>query len=106
MLCEHLRALEAAIKAAAIPETFRGQAWSNNCREWVYFDCYLDMSAIRAQFQLSPCVEDHIHRGTHDGSERGLVCHEHWDAIMGLYEPVQGSRGFPPDATRSATELA
>lgn len=32
---EHLQQLETEILAAGLQETFRGQAWSQNCREWV-----------------------------------------------------------------------
>ncbi len=41
MTCEHLRSLEQAMIAGGMRETFRGQAWSNDCREWVYFQCLL-----------------------------------------------------------------
>lgn len=92
MTCEHLKALEQAIIGRGIRETFRGAAWSKDCREWVYFDCYLDITAIRIRFAFSDCVEDHAHRGTHDGQERGLVCSLCHDAIMGRYEP---SRDVP-----------
>ncbi len=88
MVCEHLIALEREILAHGIAETYRGQAWSQNCREWVYVDCVLDVASLRARFTFDPCVEDHEHRGTHDGSEAGLVCSLHQDAIMGLH-PAQ-----------------
>ena len=42
MVCEHLYPLEQALLAAGIAETYRGQPWSRNCREWVYFDADLD----------------------------------------------------------------
>lgn len=95
MVCEHLSAVEQAILARRIPVTSRGQAWSQNCREWVYVDCFLDLPAIRKRFALPANVEDHAHRGTHDGQERGLVCTQCQDAIMGLYESVAGKRVFP-----------
>ena len=53
MICQHLRELEEAIIAAGIAETFRGQAWTTNCLEWDYFDCYLDEEKIRQRFALS-----------------------------------------------------
>lgn len=90
MTCEHLRGLENAMIAAGLKETFRGQAWSNNCREWVYFDCHIDVASVRQKFNLAACVSDHAHRGTHDGQERGFVCSTCWDAIMGAYEPSPG----------------
>ena len=87
MTCEHLRPLEQAILACGIRETFRGRAWSQNCREWVYFDCFIDTAAVRQSINLPVCVVEHAHRGTHDGSERGFVCEDCQDGIMGSYEP-------------------
>jgi hypothetical protein len=74
MLCEHLSALEREIIARGEEETFRGEAWTDNCREWVYVDCVLDLVALRARFSFAPCVIDHQHRGTHDGREFGFGC--------------------------------
>jgi len=85
MVCEHLAQLEQALIATNIPITFRGQPWTSNCREWVYFACWLDRPAIRARFALLPCVIDHDHQGTHDGQESGLVCTACHDAIMGAH---------------------
>ena len=53
MLCDHLKPLEAELKQSGIKEAYRGQAWSHNCREWVYFDCHLD--AIVGT--LEPCSD-------------------------------------------------
>ena len=88
MVCEHLLPLEQALINRGIQVSFRGQAWSMNCREWVYFDCFLDTPGIRAHFSFPEFVHDHSHCGTHDGQELGLVCTKCKDAIMGLYEPV------------------
>ena len=85
MVCEHLSALEQEILERGMKETFRGQAWSNHCREWVYFDCYFDLPALRQRFQFAPCVSDHEHRGTFSGQEAGLVCTQCEDGIMGLH---------------------
>ncbi|MBA4020454.1 MAG: hypothetical protein C0483_25110 [Pirellula sp.] len=85
MLCEHLVELERALLAAGIRETYRGQPWSSNCREWVYFACYLDLPALRQRFAFDECVRDHEHRGTHDGQEAGLVCFACCDAVMGVH---------------------
>ena len=46
MVCEHLVALEEALLAAGVPVTSRGQAWTDNCHEWVYFDVVLDVEAL------------------------------------------------------------
>jgi hypothetical protein len=94
MVCEHLLPLEEALMAQRIVVTFRGQAWSMNCREWVYFDCFLETAEIRKHIAFPEFVQDHSHRGTHDGQERGLVCTLCHDAIMGLYEPVAGKPLF------------
>jgi len=71
--------------AAGIEITFRGQAWTKKCREWVYFDCYIDRDAIRKRIDLPDCIEDHEHYGTHDGQEAGFVCKKCKDAIMGIH---------------------
>lgn len=90
MLCQHLSALEQDMLGKGMTETFRGQAWSDNCREWVYFDCVLDLPALRARFSFPPFVVDHQHRGTHDGQESGFVCEQCKDAIMGRHPADPG----------------
>ena len=94
MVCEHLSPIEQALLTRGVAVTFRGQAWSQNCREWVYFDCFLDTPAIRGRYTVPPFVQDHSHRGTHDGQELGLVCTHCHDAIVGLYEPAPGKLVF------------
>ena len=91
MVCEHLRPLEEAIQSRNIRETFRSQAWSSNCREWVYFDCFIDAAAVRGFLHLADCVLEHAHRGTNDGQERGFVCSICHDGVMGTYEAQSGS---------------
>ena len=91
MMCEHLIELERAVVAAGFSETFRGKAWSDNCREWVYFDCYLPSESIRENFALADCVKDHAHYGTHDGQEAGFVCTIHKDGVMG-WHPDSGAK--------------
>lgn len=88
MVCEHLAALERELIAQEVEITFRGQAWSENCREWVYFARRLDLPALRGRFAFAACVEDHVHRGTHDGAEAGFVCIACNDAIMGGHPDV------------------
>jgi hypothetical protein len=85
MVCKHLAPLEQELFAIGIPETFRGQAWSAHCREWVYFACYLDRAALRQRFQFAPCVHDHEYLGTHDGQESGFVCAQCHDGILGVH---------------------
>jgi hypothetical protein len=87
MICEHLRQLEAELTARGIPLTFRGQAWSSNCREWVYFTCYLDLAAVRARLALPDFVVDHANDDPRSGVERGFVCSLDHDAVIGMHQP-------------------
>lgn len=95
MVCEHLSELESALLDSGVRVTFRGQAWSDNCREWVYFDCFLNTPRIRERFRVPSVVHDHTHRGTHDGNEHGLVCSICHDAVVGLVDPTPGKATFP-----------
>lgn len=88
MVCEHLRGLEAELAAAGHVETARGQVWTRNCREFVYFACVLDRESIRARLDLADCVEDTEHLGTHEGSEYGFYCRECQDGVLG-YHPAR-----------------
>lgn len=92
MVCEHLAALETELLEAGIHVTLRGTAWSANCREWVYFDCVLDRTALRARLAFAACVVDHEHLGTHDGTEAGFVCEDCHDAVMGLHPALASGR--------------
>jgi hypothetical protein len=84
-VCEHLIEVERALAAAGHTETFRGQAWSDNCREWVYFDTVLDLEALRRDHHLDPAVvEDHRNEDPKSGTEQGLVCSVHHDGVIGL----------------------
>ena len=94
MVCEHLRDLEEALIRRGYPVAYRGQTWTRNCREWVYFDCTLVLEDIRRIFSFEACVQDHVHRGTHEGSEQGFVCHEHWDAVVGALPDGSPRREF------------
>jgi hypothetical protein len=84
-VCEHLQPMLDHLLGAGAKVVFAGQAWSNNCRVWVYLDRVLDTDALAQRFPPGSCVQVHSHRGTHDGSERGFYCAEHQDAVMGLY---------------------
>src|SRR4051794_2017583 len=95
-LCEHLQPLLDQLVAAGAKIVFAGQAWSSNCRLWVYLDRPLDIATLRRTYPFAPVVTLHTHRGTHDGSETGFVCNEHRDAIMGTY--VEGFTNGPATA--------
>jgi len=93
MTCEHLVELEQALISGGYSETFRGKAWSDNVREWVYFRVCFDMPAVRERFHFDKCVVDHEYLGTHDGQEAGFECKVHQDGIMGVHP--ENSRGVP-----------
>lgn len=84
MLCTHLANLEKAIIESGVKETYRGAAWSKNCREWAYFDVVLDTDALRHRFSLPDCVQIHENKDARSGLERGFVCTLCHDAIIGL----------------------
>lgn len=93
-LCEHLQPLLDEILSKGIKVGYSGMAWSKNCRTWIYLEnTLLDCDAIIKRLNLPKCVTIHTHRGTHDGSEHGLYCEEHQDAIMGLH-PDLAVAGF------------
>lgn len=92
MACDHLKQLENELISAGTKETFRGKAWSENCNEWVYFDCYFDLQSIRQRINFSSCVVDHYHIGTHDGQESGFVCKLCDDGIMGHHQKYSSGK--------------
>jgi len=85
MSCIHLSPVEEKVKSLGVAETFRGKPWGNVQGEWVYFDCYLLPANLIESFSLPDFVKTHEHRGTHDGSELGLVCEKCDCGIMGLH---------------------
>lgn len=84
-VCEHLFPLEKYILSTGARETFRGKAWSGNCKTWVYFNVVLNVEALREKLALDKCIKIHEHVGTHDGREWGFVCEIHKDGIMGAH---------------------
>jgi hypothetical protein len=87
-ICEHLAPVQQALVADGAKIQYCGQPWSANCHVWVYFDRVLDCEGLMIAHALPGCVGVHDHSGTHDGSERGLVCNEHMDGLMGRYPAV------------------
>ena len=82
-LCEHLQPAEKYVRDSGARVVSVGRPWSDNCRTWVYFDTVLDGNRLIKDLGLDACVQVHDHRGTHDGSEHGIVCTVHHDGIMG-----------------------
>lgn len=85
-ICEHLKPVEDYIRSLDVKVRAMGSYWGHNCRMWVYFEnAMLDAEALMKKFNLPDFVSVHAHRGTHDGSEHGLVCERDHDALMGLH---------------------
>lgn len=91
-MCEHLAALEKELIDKGIEVTFRGEAWSQNSREWVYFDCYLDTESLKARYQFPSFVSIHTNEDYRSGREHGFVCNQCNDAIMGHYHAGQSEK--------------
>ena len=96
-VCDHLRPAEKYVRDKGGRVVSLGRPWSANCHIWVYFDTILDAPALIKGLGLDVCVEVHDHRGTHDGSERGIVCTIHHDGIMGPH---------PADASSNARTVS
>ena len=92
-LCEHLRSAEQYVRAQGARVVACCRPWTTNCHIWVYVDRLLDCERLIASLHLDPCIQLHDHRGTHDGSERGIVCTVHNDAIMGPH-PADAPQGL------------
>ena len=100
-MCEHLQPLEDYLKTQKIPEIFRGQAWSDNCREWAYFDCVLEPESLKAKFHLPSFVtrrentdEKHFFaKDTFNG--KNIIMVFRWD-VRDKDHPIW-SQAFSPD---------
>jgi hypothetical protein len=82
-LCRHLAGAEQYIRGAGGKLVACCRPWSAHCHLWAYFDAQLDCESLIEGLGLDPCVRIHDHRGTHDGSERGLICTVHHDGLLG-----------------------
>ena len=51
-VCEHLRPVAEYLAAQGAKINYAGQAWSNNCRVWIYYDVLLDCEALIRRFSL------------------------------------------------------
>ena len=92
MLCEHLCDIEYELHKTGYKETYRGQPWTHNCREWVYFDVVFDIEKLKEKFNLSPHIKLHENLDPKSGIERGIVCTSCHDGIMGR---LSGDHKFP-----------
>jgi hypothetical protein len=83
-MCEHLIELENYIIDKNIKEIFRGKSWSENCREWVYYDCVFNIDRLKKKFNLSNCVIIHEYNDIKIANELGFYCNSCKDAIIGF----------------------
>jgi len=91
-MCEHLSPLEHELKIKGIKETYRGQPWSENCREWVYFDCFFVRDKLESRFNFPPFVIWHSNDDERSGLEAGFFCDECRDAIIGAHPNVSDGK--------------
>lgn len=84
-VCEHLEKLSEYLKARGIQETHWGQVWTKNCREWVYYDCVLDIEKLATKLCLEPCVRGFSNDDPKSGRESGFYCETCKDAIVGIH---------------------
>ena len=82
MICDHLRPLEERILSRGFVESERGSPWSRDCREWVTYNCDVRVIAKLEGVDIPACVKHYENSDIHFGSETGLVCHEHHDALI------------------------
>ena len=87
-MCEHLAGLDHELQKQGIKETFRGQAWSANTREWVYYDCVLLLENLAQRFNLPEFVEIHVNSDAKSGMEAGFYCTLCKDGVMGHHPRV------------------
>lgn len=90
-MCEHLIKVEEYIKSKGIPEYWRGQPWTANCREWIYFDCLLSPKDLIDKLKLDPCVQVHDYFDIKAGAELGLFCTVCKDGVMGVHPQGPGA---------------
>lgn len=95
-MCEHLQPLEDELHRLGVKETYRGQPWSENCREWVYFDCYLDYESLHARLHLPDCVHFHHSDDPRSGAEEGFYCETCKDGIIGLHRSTYTNKQQKP----------
>ena len=83
-MCKHLIELEKYIKNQRIKELFRGKAWSENCNEWVYYDCIMEIEKLQKNFAFDNCISIHECNDIKIANELGFYCNKCKDSIIGL----------------------
>jgi hypothetical protein len=93
MVCEHLKALDETLTAAGVQVVYRDrQPWAKDCRNWTRYAVAFDIAAVRERFNFDDCVVDWEVDDHWQGSERGFVCNQHNDAIIGDFYPSKELR--------------
>ena len=67
-MCIHLKPLENYLQTQGIAETYRGQVWSKNCREWIYYDAVLNPQKLKEKFQFDDTIKIHDYEDIKVGS--------------------------------------
>jgi hypothetical protein len=93
-MCIHLEQLEKYIVAAGFKETWRGQPWTTNCHEWVYYNCIFNTKALMDKLKLASVVSVHDYFDAKAGSELGFVCTQCHDAIIGPHPKSNNIEGL------------
>ena len=83
-MCKHLIEIDNYIRNMGIEELFRGKAWSENCNEWVYYNCIIDIKKLKEKFILNNCVTIHEYNDSKVANELGFICNNCKDGIMGF----------------------
>ncbi len=84
-MCIHLQKAEDYIKASGLRESWPGQAWSLNCREWIYFNCSFSPAKLIEKPGPEDCVTIHDYYDIKVGAELGLFCESCKDGIMSIH---------------------
>ncbi|MCB9032844.1 MAG: hypothetical protein H6553_03320 [Chitinophagales bacterium] len=84
-MCIHLKPIEDYLKSIGYLEVYRGQVWSENCREWIYFDAVLNIAELQEKFKLNKTIVVHDYQDVKVGSELGILCTKCFDGIMGVH---------------------
>lgn len=92
-MCMHLKPLEDYLISEGIAETYRGQTWSENCREWVYYDAVLDPKKLKKRFQFGDPIVVWDYEDVKVGSELGLICNQCNDAVIGPHPNTHYANG-------------
>lgn len=91
-MCEHLTPLDNELRERKIKETYRGQPWSENTREWVYYDCVLVLDKIKQRYQFPDFITLHINDDNKSGMEAGFYCTVCLDGVMGIHPAISQSK--------------